>query len=441
MGLKIKLLEQYLPLGSLRLRLVNALSWMILGNSAAQVFSLISSFLCGRILDPHGFGELGLIRSTFLMFGVFGGTGIGIAATKYVAEFRNISLTKVGHAIGFMLTLAGALGIFVTLICLLFAEALAEHVMNDGRLSSGIIIGAPLIAFSAINGVQLGALCGLELYKRVSQIIILDALLLLILIPFGAEVHGVNGALYGALVCALLGTLYKQKIIINESKLIGINITYCKIENNYKTLYKLVLPSILVGIFAQPFEWLARVIVVTKSGSYEALGIFTAAFTLSQIITFLPQQMAGPTISILPSLNPAKDLKKIYKILFGYNSLVIGITVLIGVFFVMLAPLLMSGYGKNYYASLDVYGYLAISTVLCAGSQIPKNYLYASNVVWIVVLAHVVMAFVLCGVCYWLDGDGSLILAKAYAFGWAALFMVEYIYIFIKLKLDCKSDV
>lgn len=436
MILKTKVLERFFPLGSLRSRLIYGLTWMVLGNATAQIFSLISSFLCGRILDPHGFGELGLIRSTLLMFGVFGGTGIGIAATKYVAEFRGVDSTKVGGAIGFMLVLAGALGTIITLVCMFFADVLAKQVIGDSSLSSGLLIGASLIAFSSINGVQLGALCGLELYKNVSKIIIFDALLLLTAVPFGAVIGGVSGALIGTIFSAFLGTLYKQKVIKIESRLMGIDLKYSVFNAGYKTLYVLILPSILVGIFAQPFDWLARVIIVSKSGSYEALGIFSAAFTLSQIILFLPQQIAGPTISILPTLQAGAAFKKIHKILFSYNFFIVIVTVLLGIVFIITAPFLMKGYGKNFYAAQNVYGYLAISTVLCAASQIPKNYLYSCNAVWVVVLAHSLMAFVLCGACYWLDGDGSYILAKAYAFGWAALLFVEYIYILIKLKLS-----
>ena len=45
--------------------------------------------LAGRLLGTAGFGEVGMIQSTQGLFGVLAGAGLGLAATKYVAEYRS----------------------------------------------------------------------------------------------------------------------------------------------------------------------------------------------------------------------------------------------------------------------------------------------------------------------------------------------------------------
>ena len=49
---------------------------------------LIATVFVARILGKIVYGEFGMIQSTVGMFGVFAGFGMGLTATKHVAEFR-----------------------------------------------------------------------------------------------------------------------------------------------------------------------------------------------------------------------------------------------------------------------------------------------------------------------------------------------------------------
>ncbi|MDQ3920568.1 MAG: oligosaccharide flippase family protein, partial [Acidobacteriota bacterium] len=55
--------------------------------------------IAARCLGRKGYGELGIIQSTVGMFQVFAGFGLGLTATKYVAEFKRQNPERAGHII------------------------------------------------------------------------------------------------------------------------------------------------------------------------------------------------------------------------------------------------------------------------------------------------------------------------------------------------------
>ena len=58
---------------------------------------LIASMVVARILGKNEFGELGMIQSTVGMLGVFAGFGLGLTATKHVAELKHSNPERTGR--------------------------------------------------------------------------------------------------------------------------------------------------------------------------------------------------------------------------------------------------------------------------------------------------------------------------------------------------------
>jgi O-antigen/teichoic acid export membrane protein len=423
-----ELFKMHLPAGSLRARMARGAFWTFVGSVIAQGAGVLGSILSARILGKVGFGELGMIRSTVLMFGVLAGTGLGMAATKYVAEFRVKDPLKAGRMIGMFMNTAFILGGGVTLICLIIATPLAKWAMNAPHLSVDLQVGCLLLLLNTLNGVQLGAVCGFEAFRTQSQVIVLDGIFNLVLIPAGAFFYGVTGAVGGSVVAALLGLIVKQWAMQKECNRANIKVFHRNVSAEFPALWRFVLPAVLVGVSAQPFDWLARLIIVRGPDGYSELGLFAVALSLSQMILFLPSQLVGPTGPILSNLTGLSDVKNIQKILLQVNIAIIGITGAIGALFAVLSPVIMLAYGSEYSAAARTLVILAASSVFCTGSYILKNFLYAVNRVWIVVWAHVAMGIILCAVSFLMQNRGANGLAMAYVLGWLVLLVVEYSY-------------
>jgi len=82
---------------SLASRLGRGAFWSSVCASASQGLSLVSLIVIARLLGKVGFGELTVIQSTVTMFGTFAGFGLGLTATKSIAEYRHTGAARAGR--------------------------------------------------------------------------------------------------------------------------------------------------------------------------------------------------------------------------------------------------------------------------------------------------------------------------------------------------------
>ena len=112
---------------SLRGRLAFGAVWCLIGTALSQGSIILASVISARLLDTVGFGELGIINSTIGMFGVFAGFGLGMTATKYVAELRATDPARAGRIIALSSVVAFATGSAMTLALAIFAPVIAAR--------------------------------------------------------------------------------------------------------------------------------------------------------------------------------------------------------------------------------------------------------------------------------------------------------------------------
>src|SRR3989339_928116 len=70
-------------------RLARGVFWSIVGTVVSRGLVLLAMMIVARMLGKTAFGELGMIDSTVGMLGTFAGFGLGVTATKHIAEFRH----------------------------------------------------------------------------------------------------------------------------------------------------------------------------------------------------------------------------------------------------------------------------------------------------------------------------------------------------------------
>lgn len=420
-----ELIKTHFPAGSLRARMAHGTFWTLVGSVIAQGAGVLGSIFSARILGKVGFGELGMIRSTVLMFGVLAGTGLGMAATKFVAEFRVKDPHKAGRMIGLFMNTAFILGGTVTLVCLIIAAPLAKSAMSAPHLAGALQVGCLLLLLNTLNGVQLGVVCGFEAFRTQSQVIVLDAIFNLVLIPAGAFFYGVTGAIGGSVLAALLGFIVKQLSMHKECKRSSIKVLHRNVSAELPALWKFVLPAVLVGVSLHPFEWLSRLFIANGINGYAEIGLFTAAYSWTQLILFLPWHIAGPTQTILANMVGMGQTKQVKKILVQGNLIVLFVAIIMAIIVGLFSTVIMATYGESYEKAAKTLSILSISSVFCAASQIPKNFLYVINRVWMVVIAQLFMGLTLCVFSLTFRKYGANGIAFSYVIGWFVLVSME----------------
>lgn len=151
-------------------RLARGAFWSLIGAVLARGLGLISSIIVARMLGKSGFGELGIIQSTVGMFGTFAGFGLGITATKFIAEYRTTDPSKAGRIRGLSSAFAWLSSLLTSIILFFAAPWLAEHTLGAPHLASLLRISTIFLFITSINGAQTGALAGFEAFKTVAKI-------------------------------------------------------------------------------------------------------------------------------------------------------------------------------------------------------------------------------------------------------------------------------
>ena len=155
------------PTGS---RLVKGALWSLAGSVISRGLMMAAWVLVARVLGKETYGEFGIIRSTVNMFTVFAGFGLGLTATKYIAEFRNSDPHRAGRVMALSGLFAAISGGVIALGLGIFAPWLAQASLNAPHLANPLRLGALMLLLTAMNGAQTGALAGFDAFKAIAVV-------------------------------------------------------------------------------------------------------------------------------------------------------------------------------------------------------------------------------------------------------------------------------
>ena len=245
-------------------RLARSSFWSILGTGTGQVFTLVLSIVIARMLGKTGLGEFGLIRSTIITLGVFAGSGLGLAATKYVPGYRVSSPERAGAVIGLLLNTSLVAGGILTLGTLVWAAPLAAQLMRASHLIGPLQIGVVLITVNGVAGVQRGVLAGLDAFKALTWLAAIEGLLVLSACSVGTLVSGLSGTIAGYALASIGALVLRHAILIKECERSGISVSHRNTWGEARILWSFVVPSVLVAASVVPFEWCASVLLARQ---------------------------------------------------------------------------------------------------------------------------------------------------------------------------------
>ena len=283
------------------LRLARGMFWSTAGAVSSRSLSLLASIIVARVLGKSVFGELGIIQSTTNMFMTFAELGVGLTATKYVAEFR-----KKGprarrthhcdvHCRGCRERFCGGLdhGRDVSVGCA--SAGGAPSAVHHRHQCRGVVLDRD----------QRGAERRLERPRGVQEAV--DRSISRGRREFsdhriGVYFFGLIGAVYGLIASQVLVLLLNYQAIRKETSSAGISIRWREARKEMGILTSFSLPTLFAGAVYVPSMWIANMILVTTPGGYAEMGVFNAADRWRTAILFLPSLLGGVTLPMLASL-------------------------------------------------------------------------------------------------------------------------------------------
>lgn len=345
-------------------RLAVGASWAVIGAVVSRGLTLAASIAAGRILGTMKFGELGMIQSTQGLFGILAGAGMGLAATKFAAEFRTHDYPKTRRYIGFSLFVAIGSAAMLSPVLLLSSSLIAGHVLHAPHLVAELQVASGLLFFGTINGVQTGAIIGLGNFRTVAILNIIRGAALCILSVFGILTGGLMGGVIGLVMAELVAVLANQFVL--QRLFPGLRPRWPDDDATWQEFHSMCQFSLLALCGSVCFTavlWFTNVLLVNEPEGYAALGIFNAAERWRQMILFLPASISPLILSTLSNLHGKNSLAEYRRLVWLNLWMTFGVVLAPSAIVAAAAPWGMLVFGDEYRSGWMTLAVLAISSI------------------------------------------------------------------------------
>lgn len=370
------------PEESLRIRFAAGAVWSVIGTVLSQALALVISVLTARLLGREEFGKFGMVQSTIGIFGVFAGFGLGVTATKYVAQWRVVDRARTGRIIGLSLLFTLAFGSVVAVLFVVLAPVLALKTLKCPDLDRALCIGAIILVLNALNGAQIGILSGFEGFKAVARTNLVRGLFSVPIVVAGAALWRLEGALWGLALAGFIGCLVNLRALQRECRNSGVTIRYVEGLREWRVLLAFSLPVILSATLVSPPMWLASTVLIGQPNGYAEMGIVSAATQWRTAITFLPSALSQLALPLLASLQQAEADRQ-YRSVLRWNLIITGSSaVAAAIPICLVSPWLMGLYGPSFAPGWPVLIMSALTAVLISVNSVIGSLIATTGSVW-----------------------------------------------------------
>jgi O-antigen/teichoic acid export membrane protein len=408
--------------GSLRERFTVGVLWSVAGAVISRGFTLAASIVCARFLGRTGFGELGMIQSTVGTFGVFAGLGLGLTATKYVAEFRDQDADKVGRILGISTVTALFSSAIMAALLVATAHFLATNTLRAPHLARALAVGAGLVFFGALNGAQTGALAGFEAFRAIARVNVWAGLSSFPLVVIGVWRWGLSGAVWGLVLAMAVNWFLNRHALRQECFRAGISCGFKFFYKEWRVLYKFSLPAFLASVVVGPALWICNMLLARQPNGYSQLGLYTAADRWRLLILFIPTSVFGMVVPMLSSLYGSGNESSFQRVFRANLLLNCCLALAPALVIAALAGPIMSLYGLQFRTGWPVLIVLAFAAIPEAINNIYMARLICAQLMWWRFALDLQLVTVLLLLAWWwIPRWGAIGMADAYVIALSAL--------------------
>ncbi len=403
-----------LPL-SLRARFIRGVFWSLAGAVISSGLNLIASIIVARIIGKISFGELGIIQSTVGTFSTFAGLGLGLTASKYVAEYRRTDAAKVGRIIVLSLVVTTVTGCILTLLLFAFSSLLATETLKAPHLSTMLRIASLMLLLGALNGVQTGVLAGLEEFRTIAKVNLIQGLCSFPITFFSVWFRGLQGAVWALVATLAIGWLLNLTALRIHLRRASIRLDFRRQWSEWRVLWSFSLPAFLNAVVTSLAVWTANTMLVRQPGGYGEFGVFNAASQWRAVILFAPAAIGTFTLPLLSSLLGEKRQATFRKMFWSNLGFTTAIALLPAIVVASFSPWIIAAYGSDFSQGFLILCILVSVAVLQAISSVIGQAIISTGAMWWALLFNGLWALTLIGLTnLWLAPYQALGLAGAY---------------------------
>jgi O-antigen/teichoic acid export membrane protein len=347
----------------LRDRFARAAGWSIFGAVVSRSFNFAAWIICARWLGKTSFGALSMIQSTVGMLGVFAGMGLGLTATRYVAELRQNHAARAGRVLGLCCITTFSCSALMSGLILLFAPQLARTALLDTSLALPLALSSLLVFLNAVTGYQTGALAGFEAFRAIARVGFWAGLASFPIMAVGVRLGGLNGAVLGLAIATAFNWWLNHRALRQECAAAGVRFSIAGCAGELPIVWQFSLPALLTSVLVSPAMWLCNRWLVHGPGGYAALGLYGAADRFRLAVLFVPASIFSTVVPLLSRLRGDSDFVG-FRSLMRMNLLLnVALVSVPAVMIAVLARPLLLLFGAEYREGWPILVVLAFSAI------------------------------------------------------------------------------
>jgi O-antigen/teichoic acid export membrane protein len=426
------------PLGY---RLARGAFWSLVGAVLSRGLGLVATIVVARILGKEGFGELGIIQSTVGMFGTFAGFGLGLTATKHVAELREKDPERASRILALSAILSWGTGALAAALLALFAPSLAATTLLKPNLSGELAVGSLLVLFGAVSGAQTGALAGFEAFRRIAKLNLYTGLAAFPSLTLGCWLSGLRGAVWGLVISQGLGCLLNRVALAKEAGAHRVRLWSPRWAEEMPVVWKFSLPAVGAALLTSAARWASHALIVREPGGLSAMATCTVAIQFQTLLLFLPGLVTQAALPIMSNLRTERTGARLRSFVRRNLSLNLLVTAAFAAPMVMLSRPLLGLYGHEYEGDQIVLVLFLVAGILASGSRLAAQALAAYDAMRFTFLTNLAWGGLLLTLVYVMLDHGAMALGVAQTVAYLAHLGLPVLYLHFSTTWGARKTV
>jgi O-antigen/teichoic acid export membrane protein len=399
--------------------IAHGFAWTLLSASSAQAGALLTTILAARLLGQDAFGALGAVQTTAVSLANIASAGLGISATRYLAEMCDNDPARAGRIAGLisLATLITATALAGALLAL--GLPWSAQLFGRGEVQTALSLSAIYVFFTTLSAYQMGALLGLQAYRALAVAAFSQTLVAPVLMYGLASSFGLRGAV-AALDAAAVWLWIIQFVALRSAlRNKGITVSYSGLWEERHVFSRFALPAACSGIIGNLAVSASTWMVVRSAGGEAQYAQFAAANSLRALILFVPAVVNRAVLPLFAA-TPERSNRKLRQSFWSNVQLNAGFAFLAACLLILLRGPLLGLFGKHY-ASSPLFPVLCAAAVLEVTAAALYQALLRQGAIWTHVGVMTLWSVVLVAIAALLaDRAGGAALALAYCVSWAA---------------------
>ncbi|MBD1889373.1 oligosaccharide flippase family protein [Coleofasciculus sp. FACHB-SPT9] len=377
-------------------RVLHGISWAVVSTVISRSLTFGIALIQSNLLGKQGYGELGMVLSTLLLFGVLS-SGYGATCSKFISELRLTYPVRAARIFALSTTWVVILTIITSSALIIFSDFIANNILNEPRLAPLLKLAAIALGIQSLIGVCNGVLYGLQAFKILNL-----ATLSQVIVWFPATAMltyqwGLLGAMFAYVISYILSFLIYILAVVKECKRHNFLPVFDNMWLESSVLVNYTLPIVINNFLVIPTNWIGNAILSQQRNGYSSLGGYNAASQWRILVLqgpFLLQSTLSPVLSEMLGKGDISGFSKLFYI--AYRT-VFGIVILTGVSAILFSKSLLTIFGKDFTSEYLLMGLIMLTATIISLSGIVGMALQLINRNWIALLVNIVMGVVSIG--------------------------------------------